>query len=371
MAVPVTPATDPTDSAKSSPEAATQSEIAAESSSGVETHAVEGSEATVRPEQTISEPETGSGKDKDVPNSKTVEKPENGLQATTLKTVHSRQKAVSSEKTKPNGSSEPQSSTSQQTSKPSFFSRIVHILLPCIPSDAQVQDIAPPKPDSKEKQPARVSEKPVSEPQPPPKDQPSEPLSLTTQLPPDPNVILPPTPTTPQKLPVSETEGMTSGAVVPPGSTGVNHSPTHSRHSNVPSTADESDGTSFTEEEELDEVNNLDEVEDEEDRLIMNGGAGIPIGPVSGFLSRVCNVDILLQDGVPKPLLPPIAPHHAGRKCLVLDLDETLVHSSFKVRDLLYAMFQQLIFLVSASLSLRQTMLFQSRLNITGITSMS
>lgn len=37
------------------------------------------------------------------------------------------------------------------------------------------------------------------------------------------------------------------------------------------------------------------------------------------------------KDGVPRPLLPPIAPIHAGRKCLVLDLDETLVHSSFKV----------------------------------------
>ena len=32
-----------------------------------------------------------------------------------------------------------------------------------------------------------------------------------------------------------------------------------------------------------------------------------------------------------KALLPPIAPEHKGRKCLVLDLDETLVHSSFKV----------------------------------------
>ncbi|TDZ33262.1 Phosphatase PSR1 [Colletotrichum spinosum] len=32
-----------------------------------------------------------------------------------------------------------------------------------------------------------------------------------------------------------------------------------------------------------------------------------------------------------KSLLPPIAPEHKGRKCLVLDLDETLVHSSFKV----------------------------------------
>ena len=30
-------------------------------------------------------------------------------------------------------------------------------------------------------------------------------------------------------------------------------------------------------------------------------------------------------------LLPPVKPEHKGRKCLVLDLDETLVHSSFKV----------------------------------------
>ncbi|KAJ2786512.1 hypothetical protein GGI15_001476 [Coemansia interrupta] len=29
-------------------------------------------------------------------------------------------------------------------------------------------------------------------------------------------------------------------------------------------------------------------------------------------------------------LLPPLAPEHSGRKCLVLDLDETLVHSSFR-----------------------------------------
>jgi RNA polymerase II subunit A small phosphatase-like protein len=30
-------------------------------------------------------------------------------------------------------------------------------------------------------------------------------------------------------------------------------------------------------------------------------------------------------------LLPPIEPRFHGKKCLVLDLDETLVHSSFKV----------------------------------------
>ncbi|KAJ3004420.1 hypothetical protein HKX48_001232, partial [Thoreauomyces humboldtii] len=32
----------------------------------------------------------------------------------------------------------------------------------------------------------------------------------------------------------------------------------------------------------------------------------------------------------PTALLPPLLPQHIGKKCLVLDLDETLVHSSFK-----------------------------------------
>jgi len=37
-----------------------------------------------------------------------------------------------------------------------------------------------------------------------------------------------------------------------------------------------------------------------------------------------------------KWLLPPIRPEFKGKKCLVLDLDETLVHSSFKVRFVWY-----------------------------------
>ena len=36
-------------------------------------------------------------------------------------------------------------------------------------------------------------------------------------------------------------------------------------------------------------------------------------------------------------LLPPLQPQLKGRKCLVLDLDETLVHSSFKVRLIKFA----------------------------------
>ncbi|EGG01452.1 uncharacterized protein MELLADRAFT_39109 [Melampsora larici-populina 98AG31] len=38
------------------------------------------------------------------------------------------------------------------------------------------------------------------------------------------------------------------------------------------------------------------------------------------------------EDGVARPLLAPLdLTVHQGRKCLVLDLDETLVHSSFKM----------------------------------------
>lgn len=39
-------------------------------------------------------------------------------------------------------------------------------------------------------------------------------------------------------------------------------------------------------------------------------------------------------EGKQQWLLPPIAPRFKGKKCLVLDLDETLVHSSFKVGSL-------------------------------------
>ncbi|KAF2233466.1 NIF-domain-containing protein [Viridothelium virens] len=39
----------------------------------------------------------------------------------------------------------------------------------------------------------------------------------------------------------------------------------------------------------------------------------------------------VVQSDQQKYLLPPIRPELRGRKCLVLDLDETLVHSSFKI----------------------------------------
>lgn len=61
-----------------------------------------------------------------------------------------------------------------------------------------------------------------------------------------------------------------------------------------------------------------------------------PPPPGPGPSPLVTSALVLTQEGpsAPEPqkwLLPPIAPEHKGRKCLVLDLDETLVHSSFKV----------------------------------------
>jgi RNA polymerase II subunit A small phosphatase-like protein len=70
---------------------------------------------------------------------------------------------------------------------------------------------------------------------------------------------------------------MTSGAVQPPGSTGEGVAHDHSR-AHTHDSGDESEGTSYTEDDDVDE--HIDDAEDDEDRLIMNGGAGIPIGPV-------------------------------------------------------------------------------------------
>ncbi|CAE6482803.1 unnamed protein product [Rhizoctonia solani] len=125
---------------------------------------------------------------------------------------------------------------------------------------------------------------------------PLTPVPVSPPVPAEPEEVVPPSPK-PQLIPHEESQGVTAGAVQPPGSTGA-----------------ETDGeTSFTDDE--DGNKELEDPEDEEERLILAGGAGIPIGP----------------DGQPRPLLPPLAPAHAGRKCLVLDLDETLVHSSFKL----------------------------------------
>ncbi|KAF7361950.1 FCP1-like proteiny domain-containing protein [Mycena venus] len=198
-------------------------------------------------------------------------------------------------------------------SKPKFFARVVYKLVPCVhDSNTMATDVD-------EALAPQMVERRQSEAG--PQTATSEasatdttavllaPPTINVERPPsraDSEIIVQPPPST-QLLPEEETDGLTSGAVTPPGSTGEIIARTHTRDS-----SEDSDGTSYTDDD-GDDRRAYDE-HAEEQRLIKNGGAGIPIGP----------------DGNPKPLLPPIAPEHAGRKCLVLDLDETLVHSSFK-----------------------------------------
>ncbi|KAJ7084317.1 HAD-like domain-containing protein [Mycena belliarum] len=207
----------------------------------------------------------------------------------------------------------------KQPPKPSKFAKFLAKLVPCVAPDERTHPVEPVDVPAPEKapppQPAVVSPAAPEQPPAPPSDpKPAEPPTEPPTEPPAPPVIVdelvaPPTPVS--LLPPAETEGVTSGAVQPPGSTGL---PPAKRDSAVPANDQDDSDTSFTDDEDMDDVNNIEDAQDEEDRLILNGGAGIPVGP----------------DGVPRPLLPPIAPQHAGRKCLVLDLDETLVHSSFK-----------------------------------------
>ncbi|GJN92362.1 hypothetical protein Rhopal_005392-T1 [Rhodotorula paludigena] len=159
-------------------------------------------------------------------------------------------------------------------------------------------------------------------------------------------------------LPPEETEGVTSGAVVPPGQAALvqqqqlpqqpeqpaapakqrrRKSGKHPKgasatdgiitsvpepgalgggiHLAVPGETTSDEDESDEDEDEDEEDEDEEEEEDEEQGLIARGGVGIPIG----------------EDGLPHPLLDELSEDLKGRKCLVLDLDETLVHSSFKM----------------------------------------
>ncbi|KAF9519235.1 hypothetical protein BS47DRAFT_1337463 [Hydnum rufescens UP504] len=110
-----------------------------------------------------------------------------------------------------------------------------------------------------------INEKPVS-----PTTAPSPPISpLNTDLPPPPpitEVVVPPSPKT-HLLPPSETAGVTSGAVQAPGSTGREEED----DSQLASSDDEDGDHNGTSGE------GTVPDEDEEDRLILQGGIGIPI----------------------------------------------------------------------------------------------
>lgn len=207
--------------------------------------------------------------------------------------------------------------------KASFISKLVRKLVPCVaPNDrAHIVDIdvsdatRPTAQDSSTTRPADApppSEKRRSEGEsqsqekerekvvPPPISVPKDSPPITDQD----EVAIPPTPTK-ALLPVPEIETVTSGAVQPPGSAGsdifspqpiphsdLSHSSSATAQPHVGDTSHsattDSDG-SFTDEEahgeseepEPEEGEPMEE--DDEDALIMNGGAGIPIGPVGAI----------------------------------------------------------------------------------------
>ncbi|KAL7418432.1 hypothetical protein Q5752_006890 [Cryptotrichosporon argae] len=132
----------------------------------------------------------------------------------------------------------------------------------------------------------------------------------------------------PKTLPLDETAGVTSSAVQPPGSgselllaaAAAPHLARRDSEQHVGAADNQRTDTSggYTDLSDSDEDHhdfvNDEEYEDEEDRLIAQGGIGIPVD----------------EHGNPVPLLPAIDKRDTGRMCLVLDLDETLLHSSFK-----------------------------------------
>ncbi|KAL1412756.1 hypothetical protein Q8F55_000503 [Vanrija albida] len=140
----------------------------------------------------------------------------------------------------------------------------------------------------------------------------------------------------PTTAPLEETAGLTSAAVQAPGSGSEiihqhmlhrSESEHHLPHAHAGAEAHNKTDTSggysdLSDSEDPDASAGSQELlygdedyEDEEDRLIAQGGIGIPID----------------EHGNPAPLLPEIDKRDTGRKCLVLDLDETLLHSSFKM----------------------------------------
>lgn len=237
-------------------------------------------------------------------------------ESSTTSSNFAREKAVASN----NYSRDENKSMKGSQKKESFITKLVRKLVPCVaPSDRThaieidtddtTRHAAADATNGRSAPAADISvagekQSEVKEEKPTPLAIDVSPSSLQTNAA-DVEVIVPPTPTK-VLLPISETEGVTSGAVQPPGSTGADiFSPPTPSHVDAPHaasggtqshagdtshTATDSEG-SFTDEEahgeaeepEVEEVEPTEE--DDEDTLILNGGAGIPIGPVSSIRS--------------------------------------------------------------------------------------
>lgn len=184
------------------------------------------------------------------------------------------------------------SQMSSATARPSILSRLLQIFIPCISPkstthivelDSQAKSPLQEKLDSKPTvHTDEVVQQDTASLTPPSLPSDLTKPTLVTPSPSHPALPLPsdsleevvPIPAA-HVLPEDETAGMTSGAVQLPGSK-AQPSTVEKPH---PSTAlpvgdgDDSEGTSYTEEDIA--------TDDDEDRLILNGGAGIPTGSVS------------------------------------------------------------------------------------------
>lgn len=174
-------------------------------------------------------------------------------------------------------------------SRPSFLSRVVTKVVPCV---GATPDTPLPRSDSPDTNPSfpmkdlSISIPSANLPQNGHDLDISPPIAAGFTIPPSSSnppsptdsdiVVLPPV--SAALLPEDETDGMTSGAVQPPGSHGTEIVHVHSHDS-----SEDSEHTSFTDDES--EHQKHDE-QDEEEQLMKSGGSGIPIGPVC-FLSSL------------------------------------------------------------------------------------
>ncbi|PPJ55518.1 hypothetical protein CBER1_07061 [Cercospora berteroae] len=93
------------------------------------------------------------------------------------------------------------------------------------------------------------------------------------------------------------------------------------------------DSNVLTEKEAQKEIEEMQDAHQEETSTAQpTTGLPPPPGPPPGTNEKSNETSMVsTPEGTSKWLLPPTRPEHKGRKCLVLDLDETLVHSSFKI----------------------------------------
>jgi RNA polymerase II subunit A small phosphatase-like protein len=169
------------------------------------------------------------------------------------------------------------SSTLIKSSSRSFLSKVVTKVVPCVSAPLTPTDplnIATPLKDLT-RQDAAPSPLPALDLDISPPLAAGFSITPAASIPPSPadsDVVVPP-PVSAILLPDDETDGMTSGAVQPPGSSGTTET-FHTPATLHDTATDDSDRTSFSDDE------HIHEQMDEEERLIRNGGSGIPIGPV-------------------------------------------------------------------------------------------